>query len=202
MMQNKKAGKRMIIGLTGGSGTGKSTACEYFKENGFVIIDSDKIAREVTSKGEKCLEEIRLSFGNGVIDAEGNLIRPHLAKIVFNDPEKLKLLNCITFKYIVGRNKEIIDENPQKNIVLDAPLLFEAGLDSLCTETIGVLSTRENRIARIMERDSVSKEVAVSRISSQPDDEFYISRSDYILCNNGKKEDFVLELKKLFGGIR
>jgi len=190
----------MVLGLTGGSGTGKSTACEYFKNKGFLVVDSDKIAREVCSKGERCLEEIRLAFGDGVIDEEGNLKRKELGNIVFADSEKLKLLNDITHKYIVERNVNIIEENRNKNIVLDAPLLFEAGLGDICTKKICVLSERKKRIERIMKRDGLSADAAIARISSQPDDEFYISRCDYVVYNNSDEYKLKAMLDNIFGG--
>ena len=190
----------MILGLTGGSGTGKSTVCNYFIKKGFLVIDSDKIAREVCQRGEKCLCEIAEAFGKEIIDSEGNLIRSALAQIVFNDSEKLKLLNKITHKYIVMRNMDIIEKNRNRNIVLDAPLLFEAGLGDVCTKRLCVLSSREKRVERIMFRDNISEESALLRIGSQPDDEFYISRCEYVIYNNCTREELFAQLDRMFGG--
>ena len=189
----------MIIGLTGGSGTGKSTACEFFKKTGFVIIDSDEVSREVCRKGEACLDEIVEVFGAGVLDDEGNLMRHSLGDIVFNDKEKLLALNEITHKYIIGKIEDIINRNKHKNIVLDAPLLFETGLDKLCHMNICVLSEKENRIRRIILRDGISLEQATARIESQPNDKFYISRCDIAFYNNGDMELLMDHLKEEFG---
>ena len=190
----------MILGLTGGSGTGKSTACNYFKKRGYIIVDSDSIAREVCSPGEPCLAEIAEHFGKEILDDKGNLIRPLLGDMVFADKEKLQLLNSITHKYIVDKNKEIIALNPGRNIVLDAPLLFEAGLGSICTQTLCVLSSREKRIERIVARDGILPDKAMARINSQPDDEFYISRCDYTVYNNAGVDELIKALDAIFGG--
>ncbi len=191
----------MILGITGGTGTGKSSVCEYFKNQGFIIIDSDAVARSVCAKGTACLDEIVRFFGHGVIDSDGKLKRKELGRIVFSDAEKLKILNSITHKYIIEGIKETIRENEGKNIVIDAPLLIEAGLDDICTRTLCVLADRDTRLKRIMKRDSLSEADAQNRISSQPDDDFYISKCDFVLYNNGGLESLADRLSGIFGGI-
>ena len=191
----------MIIGLTGGSGTGKSTASRFFGERNFLIIDCDRLAREVCSPGEECLEEIKQTFGNGVIDTDGTLKRRVLAEIVFSDKDKLSLLNSITHKHIVFRIHNILEETRCKNAVIDAPLLFEAGLDSICDITLAVLSLPENRIERICKRDGISEKEANARISSQQDDSYYRERCTYIMENNGDVESLFEKLNEVFGGI-
>ena len=191
----------MVLGLTGGSGTGKSTASKYFESKGFLVVDSDKIAHKVCTKGEECMAEITKAFGEAVADADGNLNRAVMREIVFKDEEKLKLLNAITHKYIVRENINIIEENENKNIVLDAPLLFEAGLGKVCTKTLCVLSDMEKRAHRIVARDGISVENALARLSCQPDDEFYISRCDYVVYNNGTEQEFLGKLDLIFGGL-
>ena len=100
----------MIIGLTGGSGTGKSTASAFFRDSGFAVADLDAIARTVCAPGTACLAEIDAAFG-GVVDGDGELNRHKLGDIVFNDGEKLKLLNSITHKYIIEETKKFISKN-------------------------------------------------------------------------------------------
>lgn len=190
----------MIIGLTGGSGTGKSSACEFFRQRNFLIIDSDKVSREVCSPGERCLEELIQSFGGVILDSDGSLKRHALGEIVFSDKDKLKMLNKITHKYILERIRNIIEENRHKDIVLDAPLLFETGLDDVCDVKLCILSSTDNRINRICARDGISREQALKRISSQHDDNYYISGCDYALYNDRGIEELNAELKEIFGG--
>ena len=190
----------MILGITGGTGTGKTSVCRYFKNQGFIIIDSDVVARNVCAAGSDCLGEIVGFFGSGVIDSNGSLKRKELGRIVFSDSQKLKKLNEITHKYIIKSIKKIIEENEGKNIVIDAPLLLETGLNSICTKTLCVLADEDIRLARIMERDSLVQADAKARISSQPDDDFYISRCDFVLYNNGDTDSLYIKLCEMFGG--
>ncbi len=191
----------MIIGLTGGTGTGKSTACRYFEDKGFLVIDSDKVAREVCDKGEPCLDEIVSFFGKEVLDDDGSLNRRRLGEIVFSDSKKLEKLNEITHKYIKEKIKNTISQNEQKNIVLDAPLLFEAGLGDVCTVRLCILADTNIRAARIMARDGISEEQALNRISSQHDDAFYVEKCDYAVYNNGDAEQLTNKLSEIFDGI-
>ena len=188
----------MIIGLTGGTGTGKSSVCDFFRKRGYLIIDADIVSREVCAKGEKCLGEIADFFGNGILDKEGNLMRRALGDIVFNDKSKLETLNQITHKHIKARIEEIILANKDKNIVLDAPLLFEAGLDGICDIKVCVLSDRLNRARRIMTRDGISETQALARIDSQQHDDFYISRCQVVIYNNGDLDSLMMQMEKEF----
>lgn len=186
----------MIIGLTGGSGTGKSTACRFFKDNGFVIIDCDEVYKNLCQKGTPCLDEISQTFGTGVLNEDLSLNRTELSKIVFSDSEKLKTLNSITHKYIIDKIKEIILENREKDIVIDAPVLFEAGVDNICDLTVCILADRERRIDRIMQRDNKSYADAKRRIDSQQDDEFYLSKCNIAVYNNLGEDALFSSLKK------
>ncbi len=190
----------MIVGLTGGSGSGKSSACPFFEKKGFKIVDMDALSRKTSKKGSPCLKEIESVFGSGVIDENGELKRRALGDIVFSDAEKLKKLNSITHKYIIEETEKIIAQNSEKDILFDAPLLFEAGLNKLCGVTLAVLSSKENRVKRICLRDNLTESRALARIESQPSDEFYTSHCDFVISNNGTLEELETALKERFGG--
>ncbi len=190
----------MILGITGGTGTGKSSACKFFKDRGFFIIDSDIVARQVCDKGTECLKEIEEYFGLSVIAPDGSLKRKELGRIVFADEKKLAKLNDITHKYIVKEIKDIIEKNADKNVVIDAPLLLETGLDSICTKTLCVLADKNIRKERIMKRDNLTETEALSRIESQMDDEFYISKCDYAVSSNQGFDSLKKGLSEIFGG--
>lgn len=191
----------MILGITGGTGTGKTSVCQFFKKHGFIVIDSDIVAREVCRRGTDCLGEIADTFGSDILDSEGNLKRRELGRIVFSDEKKLKILNRITHKYIARSIKKTIEENEGKNILIDAPLLIESGLDTVCTKTLCVLADRDTRLERIMHRDCLSTEDAKARIASQPDDDFYISHCDLVIYNNGELDSLETELFDILGGF-
>jgi len=191
----------MILGLTGGSGTGKSSACRFFEEKGFLIIDMDKVSRKVCQKGEKCLDEIVSFFGSGILDENGELIRKKLGDIVFSDKEKLAILNKITHKYIIRDALCTIRQNPGRDVVLDAAVLFESGAHTLCTHTICILADFEKRLSRIMARDSLLEESARNRIMSQPNDDFYIARCDAAVYNNDGPDALYEELENWLGEV-
>ncbi len=189
----------MIIGITGGSGTGKSTACRFFEEKGWLIIDADSVAREVCSRGTKCLGEIKSEFGDKILDENGNLKRKELGEIVFADKSRLERLNSITHKYIVKEIKNRAKNNC-RDIVIDAPLLLETGLESICDKTLCVLADEDIRIRRICKRDSISPQTAKNRIASQKEDSYYRDRCDFSVMNNLSEEELMRELTEIFGG--
>lgn len=188
----------MIIGLTGASGSGKSIAAAFFEEKGFFVMDFDRISRDVCKKGSPCLMELTHCFGNGIIDASGNLERKKLGDIVFADNQKLKMLNSITRKYILEEANFKKKQNGNKHIVYDAPLLFEAGLDTECDVVISIICETDTQIERIVKRDGISKETAMGRIKSQKENKYYIQNSDYYIENTSTPEDFYKKLENIF----
>lgn len=181
----------MVIGLTGQTGAGKSTVSRVFADNGFAVINADSIARIVVEKGSKCLDEISDFFGSGILNPDRTLNRKALAKIVFTDKSKLDSLNTIIYPYITGeilrqiRNHSV---NGEKLILLDAPTLFESRADDFCEIIISVVASPEIREKRIIERDGLTRQQAVERMSSQLDAEFFMAHSDYIIENNDSME--------------
>nr|WP_302651078.1 dephospho-CoA kinase [uncultured Agathobaculum sp.] len=174
-----------IIGLTGGSGTGKGTVAARMRELGAGWVDADAVYRGLCAENREMLTALDTAFG-GVLDENGVLDRPKLAQIVFSDPDKLAQLNAITVPYIRAASLAAIRAQADCPIVLyDAPTLFEAGADTWCTQTVGVLADLETRVRRVMARDGLSEAAARARILAQPDDTFYRARCDYIIQNNG-----------------
>ncbi len=190
-----------VIGITGGSGCGKSLVSSFLAEQGALVIDADKIAREVVEPGQPALAELKEAFGSGILLPDGTLNRKRLGDIVFSNSEKLHILNCITHKYIKKEIENRAEHAGQALTVIDAPLLFETGLDRLCGATIAVLSAWEMRVRRIMERDALTREQAEKRIAAQPEDAFYRARADYVLSNLGAPEQVRLESLALLNKI-
>ena len=189
-----------IIGITGNSGSGKSIVCEIIKENfNAEIIDADKIAKNLTASDTKYLQEIIKTFGNSILDKNSKLNRIKLADIVFNSKEKKMLLDKLTFKYVVDEIKEKIKHIQNCDyILLDVPLLFESNLFEICNITIGIVASEDVKIKRIMQRDNISLERAKSRLNSQPKDEFYMEKCDYIINNKDNLEETTNQVNKIF----
>lgn len=175
---------RYVLGLTGGTGAGKSLISAILQKKGAKIIDADKLSREITKEGGIALGEIEKAFP-GVIK-DGVLDRKALGRIVFSDKEKLLILNKITHKYIIKLTKEEIEASSGL-IVLDAPLLFEAGEDKLCDKVIFVDAEDELRLERIVKRDNLSIDDARARINARnlaPIKE----KCDFVIVNDGDAE--------------
>lgn len=187
-----------IIGITGNSGSGKSTIAKIIKEecNG-IIIDADKIAKNMTNTSTEYLKEIAKVFGMNVIN-DNQLNRQKMADIIFNDRMQKEKLDKITFKYVVDEIKMQVDLVKEKYnyIILDVPLLFESKLNELCNYTVGVISDKKDKINRICARDNISKEKATQRIDSQPDNKFYINNCDYII-NNSRIEEITAKVHEM-----
>lgn len=183
----------MIIGLTGGIATGKSQSSKIFKELGCYIIDADKLSRTLTTKDSRCLKEIIGTFGTDVLKDDGTLNRKKLGQIVFNDKQAKIDLERIIHPHIIRKTNEIIAKKyTTTDIIVDAPLLFEVGLDRVCDKVIVVYAKYHLQIARFMKRDNISKEEAIKRISLQMPIEDKMKLADITIDNSGT----ISELKK------
>lgn len=180
---------KKVIGITGNSGSGKTTATKILKRLcDAEVIDADKVVRELSVPGTKYLDAIKEKFGESVFLEDGTLNRKALAEKIYNSKEDLEVLNGLTFKYVVEEIKFRIEEAKNEIIVLDAPLLFESGLDEDCTAVIGLTAPFELKVERIVKRDGISEETAYSRINIQAKDEFYLNKADVVIENNNQDE--------------
>ena len=190
-----------VIGLCGGSGSGKGAVSKIFLEIGIPSIDTDAVYREMTLSDSPCMRALAAEFGDEVVNCQGGLDRARLASIVFNDPLRLEKLNKIAHSFILDETRRRLavygDEGYPCSIV-DAPVLFESGFDNECDEIICVVADREIRTCRIMSRDRISRDAAEKRIASQMPDEMLISKCDYVIYNNSDIEvlrEQILSLK-------
>ncbi len=184
-----KAGK--IIGLTGGSGVGKSVVASALADKGAGWVDADAVYHGLCVPGSELLATLEQTFG-GVLTADGHLDRPALAKKVFSDKAALETLNGITTPRIRAAMAAKAEEYFAAGcpvVLYDAPTLFQTGIDADCDCVIGVVAARETRMMRIMARDGLSEEAAAARIANQPENVFYWSRCDHIIENNGTAEE-------------
>ena len=159
-----------IIGLTGGIGTGKSTVSAYLAQKGCRLIDADKISHQMTEPGSPCLLEIREAFGAEFLLGVGSLDRKKLGRLVFADAEKKAQLEEIITRRVIEKTLQLVQmyrQQQEKLVVIDAPLLFECGMQRFTDETWLVVCRSEKRIARIVARDGLTPEEIEARIANQ-----------------------------------
>lgn len=177
----------VIIGLTGGSGAGKSVVSSALAARGAGWVDADAVYHGLCAPGGELVRTLSEAFP-GVLTPEGGLDRPALAKRVFSDKAALARLNAITTPRIraamAARATELFTAG-HPVVLYDAPTLFQTGIDRDCARVIGVIADRATRMARIMARDGLTEEAAAARIDNQPDSDFYRARCDFIIENNG-----------------
>lgn len=189
-----------ILGLTGGSGTGKSAACTAFARLGCGVIDADATYRTLCDTCEPMLKEIQNVFGD-VFSTNGKLDRKKLGAIVFSDAQKLQQLNAITHPYIRQAARDAFAAYSKRGCLLciyDAPVLFEGQMETLCDKTCAVLAARNTRIARIVARDAITEEYAALRIDAQKDDAFYRERCDYVVQNDADLDTLYTQVRKIY----
>lgn len=175
---------KFVFGITGATGSGKTTVSNLFRDLGVYVADADMAARAVTKKGSECLSEIHAAFGDAVITDTGELNRKALADIVFNNKSKLKLLNDITHKYI---KKHLCDEikNCDSDIAaIDGAVIIGSPVMDMCKALAVVTADIDIRVARICNRDNIDSNAAISRIKSQMTDDEYVKYADFVIENN------------------
>ena len=190
-----------VIGLTGGIGAGKSTVTNYLRKQGYLVIDADAIAHQITEKGSPALKKIALCFGAEVLYEDGSLNRKKLAAFVFSDEEKkrqLEQLTTVEVVYIIKTQLEDLRKKGKQDIVfVDAPLLFETGADKLTDMVWLVDADMEARISRVMDRDGTSREAVVSRVQNQMDSSEKKKLSAEIIDNSKGKEELYQQIEYL-----
>lgn len=179
----------IIAGLTGGIATGKSTVSGFFAEAGARIIDADKIAREVVKKGMPAYEEIISFFGPAILLADGDIDRERLGDIIFNDPEQKSRLDAIVHPHVFAcsskKISQVASQFPEAVVILDIPLLFEAGMRSDLAEVIVVYVPEPIQLMRLLERDGIEEKAAMARIRSQMPIEEKRKRATVVIDNSG-----------------
>lgn len=189
---------RIMIGLTGPTGAGKSTLTPVAEELGFRVIDCDLTARTATERGKAGLTALTEAFGKDILNDDGTLNRAALAKKAFVTAEQTRLLNETLLPYIV---EEIKLSAKGDRVILDAPTLFESGIDASCCATVAVLADKSTRLRRILSRDQIDIDAANLRMNAGKPDDFYKERADHILYNNDGDEKIKKQYAQLLQQI-
>ena len=193
-----------IIGITGPTGAGKTTALNELEKLGGVIIDCDAVYHELLKSNTTLQNELERRFGV-LTDENGVFDRKKLGAVVFHDPAALADLNAIAHRHVVIAVKEILAQAEEQNIpaaAIDAIALFESGLAQLCDATVAITAPAEIRVERIMAREGITREYAQSRVNAQNPEEFYTSRCQHTLRNDCKSAaEFGQRAETLFRSI-
>ncbi len=194
----------LVIGLAGGSGSGKGTASKQFKASGIPVFNCDACYHRMISRNGPLTRDLAEEFGDGVLKANGGIDRRALFARAFGDEKQREKLNAISHRRILLRMHEWIREREQagaKAVLIDAPLLFEAGLDRECDRTVVVIAPPGVRIQRIVRRDKISREEAERRIAAQIPDEELRRRADCVLQNDGDLEQLKKQVEDFLNKI-
>jgi dephospho-CoA kinase len=196
----------LVVGLTGGIGSGKSAVTEMFRQEGAEVIDFDYLARLVVEPGTPAWKDIVGYFGRRVLSSDKTLNRSALAEIVFSDEESRKALEGFTHPRIFEKRdallKGIKEKAPFSVVVIDFPLLFELGLRNGLDEVILVYVPRDVQIERVANRDKLSREAVEKRLKAQMPIEEKRSLSDYVIDNQGSPTETRAQVKKIMIKLR
>lgn len=192
-----------IIGLTGPTGAGKSSLRQVAENFGAAFIDCDTVVHHLFETDADCIRAIKAAFGADTVE-NGRVNRKALALKAFASEDGTALLNETVFPFVTYAILKEISAKKEQIVILDAPTLFESGVDEICCVTLAVLADKQTRTRRIISRDNLSDEAAALRLSAGKDDEFYLNKAQKIIYNNEDiktlQKDFEIFLEDFKGG--
>lgn len=196
----------LVIGLTGGSGAGKSLVAKHLLSRGGALIDCDAVYARLVDNPSECTVALSDAFGPDVLTPSGTLDRTALSQIVFADggKEKLALLNATVHPIVINEVKRVLTKLSDDRVpyaIIDAPQLFEAKAETLCDTTVFVLADRELRASRIMQRDNITREKAMARINAQLSDEYFAERCEHCIINDTTERELKEQCASLLDSL-
>lgn len=192
----------MIVGLTGGIASGKSTVSNLFRKYGIEIVDADKVAKEVSEKKES-IEKISSIFGKDILDSDGKIIREKLREKAFKNRELLQELNKIIHPQVMEYFKRKKEVNSKDEILIfDIPLLYEAKMEYLCDKIIVVGVDVQKQIRRVVARDGSSEDLAKKIISNQMPLDEKIKKADIVIMNDGTLDELEAKVMKIYRELK
>jgi len=194
------------VGLTGGLASGKSFVGRALSDLGCLLIQADLLGRQVLEQGGETYEAVVKTFGNQIVDPDGRINRRRLAKIVFSDPEQLAKLNALVHPRVKERERDLVAEfareHPDGIAVTEAAILVETGSYKDYDRLIVAVCRPEQQIERSMERDGVSREEVLNRLSRQMPLEEKVKHADFIIDTSGTKEDTLQQVRTVYESLR
>jgi dephospho-CoA kinase len=195
----------LVVGITGGIGSGKGLATEFFRSRGAAILDADQIARELAQPGSPMLAELEAAFGRGVIGPDGSLDRKRLARLAFRRPEAVARLSAITHPFILAETRRRLEDLQRggvaKVVCVVAPLLLEAGGRDLVDRVLVVTAAEEERVARVRERDGLSEAEVRARMAAQMPAQEQAGQADWVVDTTAGREQALRQLERIWDRI-
>ncbi len=191
----------VTLGITGSIGAGKSTATAWFAKKGAVVVEADKVAKEILSTRLDIQRRLKEAFGSGILDTEGRVDFASLAKVAFADAGSQQILNGLIHPPVLEnlqQRRELAASRQERLFVVDAPLIFEAGLEQNLDAVIVVVAPLEIRYARVSQRSGLGWEDFKRRDNLQLPQEDKAQRADYVVHNDGDKPHLEHQLEKIF----
>ena len=197
-MQSKPGKKKLLIGITGGIGSGKSLACKYFKQFGCRIFYADDIAKELYITNTKLRKALVKKFGKRITDSKGNLDFFEFRKVVFSSTANQERVNKIVHPFVISEILERAKNSESKLIIIEAALIFESGFDKFLDYTIVVFSTIKIRIQRIRKRNRLSIRDIRSIVKLQMSEKEKMEKADFVLKNNSSPAQLRKKVKFIY----
>ena len=202
----QKKDNSLLLGVTGGIATGKTTVVRMLEELGAPVIDFDLLAREVVEPGKPAWKDIVAYFGERILQKDGSLDREKLSAIVFQDAEKRKKLESFTHPRIyeasVKRVNKIVEKDPDAIVQLDIPLLIEQHLEYMVHKILVVYIPRDKQVERLVERDGISREGAADRLRAQLPIDEKLSKADFVIFNDKSLEETRRQVEGLWRTLK
>lgn len=193
---------KQIIGVTGGIASGKSNVCNIIEQEGYPVIDCDKITAELSVQGGLLYNVIVKEFGKDFLLDNGDLDRKKLAKKIFNDSKSKEVLDKITHPIIYEEVKKRLDNVSDGLVFLEAPLLYESKFDNICDKIICVFLQKKLQVQRLMDREGIDEDYALAKIHSQMDLYMKKSLADFVIDSKGTFEETKLLVLNVINDIK
>jgi dephospho-CoA kinase len=196
----------ILIGLTGGVATGKSTVAKMFGRCGAVVIDADQLARDVVQPGKPAWRDIVHTFGTGILNPDRTINRPALGSLIFSHPRKRRQLERIIHPRVAREQQRLTRQvariDPDAVVIYDVPLLFEAGIDKRVDKIVVVTADRETQIARLSKRNGLSRSEALRRIKSQMPLSKKVRLADIVIGGTTPRQTVMKTVRTTFANLR
>ena len=194
-----------LVGLTGQTGAGKTTVSRLFEAEGIAVINADTVARQVVERGTSCLQAMQRVFGDAILLPDGQMNRSAVAAMIFGDAPARERYQAIIYPYItrtIRQQAEQLAAQGSRIILLDAPTLFESGIDRFCSAVISVIAPKEIRKTRILSRDALTAVQAEQRMNAQHSEDFFREHSDAVIENNGSEAALEAAVRQIVRMLR